>query len=178
MVKQEILALQNHCGWWLQPWNSNILGISELKWVGIGKFNIYYCGQESLRRNSVALIVNKRAQNAVLGCNLENDRKICVHLQEKLFNITIIQVYSPTTDVKSWIHLLLGRPTTPSRTNTKKKKKSPFHHRGLECKSWKSREIWNNRQVWPWNAKWSRAKTNRVWSREYIGHSKHPFPTI
>ena len=75
--------------------NVNVLGISELKWTGMGEFNshdhyIYYCGQESLRRNGVALIVNKRVQNAVLGCNLKNDRMISVHFQGKTLNITII----------------------------------------------------------------------------------------
>ena len=85
--------------------NIDILGISELKWAGMGIFNsndpcIYYCGQESLRRNGVALIVNKRVQNAVLGCNLKNDRTISVHFQCKPFNITVIQVYVPTTNAK------------------------------------------------------------------------------
>ena len=85
--------------------NINILGISELKWTGMGKFNsddhyIYYCWQESLRRNGVALIVNKRVQNAVLGCNLKNDRMISVHFQGKPFNITVIQVYAPTSNTE------------------------------------------------------------------------------
>ena len=85
--------------------NVNILGISELKWMGTGKLNsddhyIYYCGQESLRRNGVALIVNKRVWNAVLGCNLKNDRMISVHFQGKLFNITEIQIYAPTTNAE------------------------------------------------------------------------------
>ena len=85
--------------------NIDILGISELKWTGIGKFNsddhyIYYCGQESLRRNGVAIIVNKRVQNAVLGCSLKNDRMISVRFQGKPFNITVIQVYAPTTNDK------------------------------------------------------------------------------
>ena len=80
----------------------DILGINELKWTGMGKFNlndhyIYYCGQESLRRNGVALIVNKRVQNAVFECSLKNDRMISVHFQGKPFNITVIQVYVPTT---------------------------------------------------------------------------------
>ena len=71
----------------------------------MGEFNsndhyIYYCGQESLRRNGVALIVNKRVPNAVFGCNLKNDRMISVHLQGKPFNITVIQVYAPTTNAK------------------------------------------------------------------------------
>ena len=79
--------------------NVNILGISKLKWTGMGEFNsddhyIYYCGQESLRRNKVAIIVNKRVQNAVLGCNLKNDRMISIHFQGKPFHITIIQAYA------------------------------------------------------------------------------------
>ena len=82
--------------------NINILGISELKWTGMGEFNsddhyIYYCRQESLRRNGVAIIVNKRVQNAVLGCSLKNDRMISVCFQGKPFNITVIQVYTPTS---------------------------------------------------------------------------------
>ena len=83
----------------------DILGISELKWTGMGEFSadnhyIYYCGQESLRRNGVALIVNKRVQNAVLECNLKNERMISVRFQGKPFNITVIQVYAPTSDAK------------------------------------------------------------------------------
>ena len=90
--------------------NINILGISELKWTGMGKFNsddhyIHYCGQESIRRNGVALSVNKRVQSAVLGCSLKNDRMISVHFQGKPFNITIIQVYAPTTDAEvEWFY--------------------------------------------------------------------------
>ena len=85
--------------------NVNILGISELKWTGMDGFNsddhyIYYCGQESLRRNGVAIMVNKRVRNAVLGCNLKNDRMIAVHFQGKPFNITVIQVYAPTRNAK------------------------------------------------------------------------------
>ena len=85
--------------------NIDILGISELKGTGMGKFNlndhyIYYCGQESLRRNGVALIVNKRVWNAVLECSLKNDRMISVRFQGKPFNITVIQVYAPTTNTK------------------------------------------------------------------------------
>ena len=79
--------------------NIDILGISELKWTGMGGFNsddhyIHYCGQESLRRNGVALIVNKRFWNAVSGCNLKNDRIISVHFQGELFIITVLQVYA------------------------------------------------------------------------------------
>ena len=85
--------------------NTNILGISELKWTGMGEFNsdeyyIYYYVQESLRRSGVALIVNKRVQNTVLGCNLKNDRMISVHFQGKPSNITVIQVYAPDTNAE------------------------------------------------------------------------------
>ena len=85
--------------------NIDILGISELKWTGMGEFNsddhyIYYCRQESLRINGVVVVVNKRVQNAVLGCNLKNDRMISVRFQGKPFNITVIQVYGPTSNVK------------------------------------------------------------------------------
>ena len=85
--------------------NIDILGISELKWTGMGEFNsddhyIYYCVQESLRRYRVGLTVNKRVQIAVLGCNLKNDRVISVHFQVKPFNITVIQVYALTTSTE------------------------------------------------------------------------------
>ena len=85
--------------------NIDILGISELKWTGMGEFNsdvhyIYYCGQESLRRKGVAIIVSKRVQNAVLGCNLKNDRMISVSFQGKPFNITVIQVYASTSNAE------------------------------------------------------------------------------
>ena len=94
MVKQEMARV-----------NINISGISELKWTGMGEFNsddhyIYYGWQEPLRRNEVALIVNKRVQNAVLGCNLKNNRMISVHFQGKPFNITGLQVCAPTTNAK------------------------------------------------------------------------------
>ena len=85
--------------------NVNILRISKLKWPGMGEFNsddhyIYYCGQESPRRNGVAIMVNKRVRNAVLGCNLKNDRMISVRYQGKPFNITVIQVYTPTSNAE------------------------------------------------------------------------------
>ena len=172
VIKQEMVRV-----------NIDILGISELKWTGMGEFNsddhyIYYCGQESLGRNGVAIIVNKRVQNAVLGCNLKNDRMISVHYQSKPFNITVIQVYALTSNAVEaevlWSWTVLWRPTRPSRTNTQKR--CLFHYRGLECK-WKSRNTWSNGQIWPWSTKWSRAKANRVLPRERTGHSKHPLPT-
>ena len=85
--------------------NVDILGISDLKWTRMGEFNsddhyIYYCGQESLRRNGVAIMVNKRVQNVVLGCNLKNNRMISVCFQGKPFNITVIQAYAPTSNAE------------------------------------------------------------------------------
>ena len=85
--------------------NVDILGIIELKWTGMGEFNsddhyIYYCGQESLRRNGVAIMVNKRVQKTVLGFNLKSDRMISVRFQGKPFNITVIQVYAPTSNTE------------------------------------------------------------------------------
>ena len=94
MVKQEIARVNIH-----------ILGISELKWTGMGEFNsddhyVYYCGQESFRRNEVALIVNKRVQNAVHGCNFKHDRMTSVHFQGKPFNTRVIQVYTATSNAE------------------------------------------------------------------------------
>jgi len=85
--------------------NIDILEIRELRWPGMGEFNsddhyIYYCGQESLRRNGVGIMVNKRVRNAVLGCNLKNDRMISIRFQGKSFNIMVIQVYAPTSNVE------------------------------------------------------------------------------
>ena len=85
--------------------NIDILGISELRWTGMGEFNsddhyIYYCGEESLRRNGVAITVNKRVRNAVLGCSLKNNRMISVHFQVKPFNIMVIEVYAPTSNAE------------------------------------------------------------------------------
>ena len=100
---------------------------------------------------------------------------ISVRLQGKPFNIMVIQVYALTQCWISWSWTVLWRPTRSSRTTTKKR--CPFHYMGLECRSRKSRNTWCNRQIWPWNAEWSRAKANRVWPRERTGHSKHPLPT-
>ena len=120
-------------------------------------------------------MVNKRVQNAVLGFNLKNDRMISVCFHSKPFNIMVIQVYALTTNHwRSWSWTVLWRPTRPFRTSTQK---CPFHCRGLECKSRKSRNTRSNRQIWPWHTEWSRAKANRVLPRECTGHSKQPLPT-
>ena len=136
--------------------NIDILGLSELKWTGMGEFNsddhyIYYCGQESLRRNGVAIIVNKRVQNAVFGCNLKNDRMISINFQGKPFSITAIQVYAPTSNAEEaeaeWFYEelqdLLER--TPP--------KDVLFIIGDWNKSRKSRDTWSNKQVWPWSTK-------------------------
>ena len=142
--------------------NINILGMRELKWTGIGEFNsddhyIYYCGQESLRRNGVAIIVNRRVRNAVLGCSLKNDTMISVHFQGKLFSITVIQVHAPTSNAEEaeveWFYEDLQ-----DLLELIPQKRCPFHYRALECKNGKSRDTWSNRQIWPWSTKWSRAK--------------------
>ena len=124
VVKQEIARV-----------NIDVLEIGELKWTGVDKFNsvdhcIYYCGQESLRRNGVAIIVNKRVWNTILGCNLKNDRMISVHFQGKWFNITVIQVCALTSNAEEaeWLHE--ERPTRPSRTGTQKR--YPLYHWGAD----------------------------------------------
>ena len=117
--------------------NVDILGLSELKWTGMGEFNlgefnwyIYYCGQESLKRHGIAIIVNKRVQNVVLGCNHKNDRMIPVCFQGKPFNIMIIQVYAPTSNTEEdeverfYEDLQDLMELTPQ-------KRCPFHDRGL-----------------------------------------------
>ena len=116
-------------------------------------------------------MVNKRVQNAVIGCNLKNNRMISIYFQGKPFNITVIQVYAQPLIWRSWS----WRPTRPSRTKTQNR--YPFHFRGLECKSRKSGNIWSNRQIWSWNTEWNRAKANRVLPREPTGHNKHFLPT-
>ena len=135
--------------------NIDIFGISELKWMGVGEFNsddhyIYYCGQEPHRRNGVALIINKRVQNIVLGRDLKNDRMTLVHFQGKPFNIMVIQVYAPPVDAEETDidHFYKDLEDLLELTPKKKKKKKttcPFHHRRLECKSRKSRDTWSNR---------------------------------
>ena len=121
----------------------------------MGEFNsddhyIYYCGQESLRRNAVAIMVNKRVRNAVLGCNLKNNRMISVRFQGKPFSITVIQVYAPTSNAEEaeveWFYEDLQ-----DLLELTHKKRCLFHYRGLECKSRKSRDIWINKLICPWS---------------------------
>ena len=154
-------------------------GIHELKWTGMGKFNsndycIYYCGQESLRRNGVTIIVNKRVWNGVHGYNLKNNRMISVRFQGKPLTITVIQVYALTSNAEAEVEQFCEDLRNILELTPKK---CHFHYRGLECKSRTSWYTWSNRQVWPWSTNWSGAKVNRVLPREHTGHSKYPFLT-
>ena len=121
-------------------------------------------------------MVNKRVQNVVLGCNLKIDRMISVCIQSNPFNITVIQVYAPTSNTEEgeveWFY-----EDIQDLLELTSKKRCPFHYVELECKSRKSRNTWSNRQIWPWNVEWSRAKTNRVLPRKCTGHSKQLLPT-
>ena len=155
----------------------DILGISKLKWMGMDEFNsddhyTYYSGQESLRKWN-----SPHSQQESPKCNTwEQSQKQQNDLSS--FPRQTIQHHSnpslcPNQWYQSW--MVLWRRTRPSRTNTKKR--CPFHQRVLECESRKTRDTQNNRQVWPWIAKWSRAKLTWVLSREHAGHNKDTFPT-
>ena len=132
-----------------------ILGISELRWTRMGEFNsddhyIYCCGQESLRRNQVAIIVSERVQNAVLACNLKNNRMISICFQGKPFNFMTIQVQALTSNSEEAEVERLYEDLQDLLELTPKKR-CPIHYRGLECKSGKSRNTWSNSQIWPRN---------------------------
>ena len=123
--------------------NIDIIGIGELKWTGKGEFNsndhyIYYWGQESLRRNGVAIIGNKRVLNAVIGYSLKNDRMISVHFQGKPFNVTVIQTYARTSNTED-VEVERFYEDLQELLELTPRKRDPFHYRGLECKSRKSR---------------------------------------
>ena len=134
--------------------NINILGISEIKWMGMGEFNsedhyIYYRGQEFHMRNRAAFIVNKRIQTALLGCNLKNDRMISVHFQGN---------HSTSQWSKSMPQPLMPKMVklTSSMKTCKTfyhQKRCPFQHRELECKSRIWRDTWSHRKIWPWSTK-------------------------
>ena len=146
-----------------------------------GEFNsddhyIYYCGQKSPRRNGVAIIVNERVWNAVLGCNLKNDRMISVHFQGKPFNITVIQVCAPTSNAEEakverfYEDLQDLLELTPP-------KKVLFIIGDWNAKVGSQETPGVTGKFWSWNSEWSRAKASRVLPREHTGHSKHPLPT-
>ena len=137
--------------------NIDILGISELKWTRMGEFNaddhyIYYCGPESLRRNEVAIIVSERVQNTVLGCNLKNNRMISIRFQGKPFNITVIEIYVPTSNAEE-AEVERFYEDQKDLLELTPKKRCPLHYWGLEFKSRVSRATWSNRQIWPWSTK-------------------------
>ena len=161
--------------------NINILGIRELEWTGMGEFNsddhyIYYCGQESLKRNGVAIIVNKRVQKAVLGCNLKNGRMISVCFQGKPFSITVIHVYAPTSNAEEaeveqfYEDLQDLLELTPSKYVL------------FIIGDWNAKV--GSQEIPGVTGKFglgvqneSTAKANRVSPRERTSHSKHPLPT-
>ena len=169
MVRQEMARV-----------NVNILGNSELKWTEMSQFNsddhyIYYYGHESLRRNGVAIMVNKRVQNAVLWCNLKNDRMISVLFQSKSFSIMVTQVYALTSNIEEAKVEQFSEDLQDLLELTPKK--NILFIMGEWNAKVGSQETQSNRQIWLWSAKWSREKANRVSSREHTGHSKHPLPT-
>ena len=143
--------------------NIDILGISELKWTGMGEFNsddhyVYYCGQESLRRNGVAILVNKRVLNAVFVCNLKNFRLISVRFQGKPFNITVIQVYALTKnteveqfyeDLQDFLELTL-----------KKDVLFIIGDGNAKVGSQETPGVKSSRHIWPWSIERSRAQAN------------------
>ena len=157
--------------------NINILRISKLKWTGMGEFSsdnhyIYYCGQESHRRNGVALIVNKRVQNAVFGCSLKNDRMISVHFQGKTFNITVIQVYDPTSNAEEAEVEQFYEDLQDFLEITPKK------HVLFIIGDWNtkvgSQEIPGVTVNLALDYRMKKVKANRDLRREHTGHSKHP----
>ena len=160
--------------------NVNILGISELKWTGMGEFNsddhyIYYCGLESLRKNGVAIMVNKRVRHAVLGCNLKNNRMISVRFQGKPFNITVIQVYAPTSNAEEaevqWFYEDLQDllELTP-------KKDALFIIGDWKAKVG-SQEIPGVTGKFGLGVQKEAGQRLTDLPREHTGHSKHPLPT-
>ena len=108
--------------------------------------------------------------------HLKNERMISVRFQGKPFNIMVIQVNAPTSNAEE-AEVEWFCEDLQDLLESIHKKRCPFHYRGLECKSRKSRNTWSNRQIWPWSTEWSRAKANRVLPREFTGHSKHRLPT-
>ena len=136
--------------------NIDILGISELKWIGMGEFNsddhyMHYCGQKSLWRNGVAIIVNKSPECSTWMQSQRQQNALCSFPRQPILYHSNPSLCPSQKWWKIWSWIVLWRPTRPSRTNTPKK--YPFHYTGLECKSRKSRNTWSNRQIWPWSTK-------------------------
>ena len=159
--------------------NIDILGISELKWTGMGEFNsddhyIYYCGQESLRRNGVAIIVNKTVRNAVLGCNLKNDRMIAVPFQGKLFNTMVMQVYATTSNAEE-IEVEWFSEDLQDLLELIPKRDLLFIIGDWNAKVG-SQEIPGVTGKFGLGVQNEVGQFNRVLPRKCIGHSKHPLP--
>ena len=160
--------------------NLDILGINELKRTGMGEFNQITIISTTVGKNPLEEWSSHHNQQKSLKCStLMKSQKQQNYLCS--FPRQTIQYHSNPSLCpshwywRSWSWTALWRPTRPSRTNNRKR--YPFHLRGLEWQSRKSRDTWSNRQVWPWSTKWSRANINRVLPREHTGHSKHPLPT-
>ena len=158
--------------------NIDLLGISELKWTEMGEFNsddhyIYYCEQESLRRNGIALTVNKRVWNAVLGCSLKHDNDLC-SFPGKPFNITVIQVYAPTTNTEETGEWFYEDLQDLLALTHKKDVLFIIVDRNAKVGRW---EIPGVTSKFGPGYKMNQAKANRVLPWEHTGHSKHPLPT-
>ena len=170
MVKQEMARV-----------NIDILGISKLKWTGMGEFNsddhyIYYCGQEYLRRNGAVIIVSKSLKCSTWMQSQKWQNDLCSFPRQTIQFHSNPSLCPNRYCWRSWSWMVLWRLIRLSGTNTQKR--CPFHYWGLECKSRKSRNTWSNRKIRPWSIEWSRAKTNTVLPREHAGHNKHPLSTI
>ena len=152
-----------------EAWCVIAQGVSKSQ-IWLSDWTELNCGQETLRGNGVTLKINRRVWNWV---QFQNGRIILVHFQGKPFNVTVIQVYAPNTEDEEAEVDPLYKDLQELLELTPRYR---FHHRGLECKSQRSRDTWNNRQIWPWRTKWSGAKANRVLSREHTSHSKHLVP--
>ena len=167
MIKQEMARVNIH-----------ILGISELRWTGMGEFTsddhyIYYCGQESLKRNGVAIIVNKRVRNSVLGCSLKNGRMISIHFQGKQFNITAIQVYALTRNAEEAERFYEGLQDLLELTS---KNDILFIVRDWNAKVG-SQETPGVTGKFGLDVQNEAGQRLIVWPREHTGRSKHPLPT-
>ena len=166
VVKQEMARM-----------NIAILVITELKWTGMGEFNsddydIYYCGQASLKRNGVALIVKKESEMQS-WCNLKNDRMISVRFQGKPFNITVIPVYNPTSNAEEAEQFYEDLQDLLELTPPKR---CPFHYRGLECKSRKLRDTVTGK-FGPGVQNEAGQRLTEFCLEKRTGHSKYPLPT-
>ena len=139
----------------------DILGISQLKWTGMGEFNsgdhdIYFCGQESLRRNGVAIMVNKSLTCSTWMQSQKRKNDLCSFLSWRIQYHGNPSLCPNQKCWRSWSWMVLWRPTRPFRTNIQKR--CPFHYRGLECKRKNSRNTWSNRQIWLWNTEMKQGK--------------------